>query len=63
MVINTYDPYKKLQQWKISGQKIQNRHDLNKVLEVSDGSKDSGAKVVTGTYNSEQKQHWEISHV
>ena len=63
LVINPYDPYRKMQQWLLSGKKITNRHDPKIAIQVGAGSLEAGSQVTTGEYTADNRQHWDISHV
>ena len=64
VVINPYDPHKKMQKWIIKGKKIQNRIDTQLVLQLCNTSDGPGSRITTGEYiGNQQQQHWEIYNV
>jgi len=63
VVINPYDPHRKTQQWAIIGKQIQNRHDVNNVLQLSGAMDGPGSRITVGEYVGKEYHHWDFRHV
>eukprot|EP00918_Siedleckia_nematoides_P069766 GHVU01152133.1.p1 GENE.GHVU01152133.1~~GHVU01152133.1.p1 ORF type:complete len:263 (-),score=55.59 GHVU01152133.1:820-1608(-) len=62
-VIYNYQPGNSNQLWQSSGDRISNRENSDRVIDISGANSDPGAEVIVWDYNGGDNQHWEFDIV
>jgi hypothetical protein len=58
-----FDPANTRQYWEIVGDRIQNRYDVQTVLDIADASRRSGAHLCAFQFHGGDNQRWTFEYV
>jgi hypothetical protein len=59
--VNSYNENAPSQEWTIANDKVQNKHDHNRLIQWADGQE--GCTVLTGDFENEHHNIWKIEYL